>query len=127
MSEENKFEAELQGRAAAEAKIAAKAMEDEAFRAKLLSDPKSAIAESTGLEFPAEVNIVVHEETDDTLHLVIPPAIPDELTDDQLEAVAGGAVFIGGKAVGKAVGLGIAGGAASGLAGAGVKKASSGW
>lgn len=125
MSEENKFEAELQDRAAAEAKIAARAMEDEDFRAKLLADPKAAVAEATGLEFPAEVNIVVHEETADTLHMVIPPAIPDELTDDQLEAVAGGAVFAGATA--KAVGLGIAGGAASGATAAGVKKASSGW
>lgn len=117
MSQNNQFEAELAGRAAAEAKIAALAMEDADFRAKLLSDPKAALAEVAGLEFPEGVKLVVHEETADTLHMVIPPAIPDELTDEQLEAVAGGAVFAGVKtatvagvaaSTGTSVGVGVA-------------------
>lgn len=117
MSKENRFEAELETRAAAEAKIAALAMENAEFRGKLLTDPKTALAEVAGLEFPATVQVVVHEETEDTLHLVIPPAIPDELTDEQLEAVAGGAVFAGVKtatvagvaaSTGTSVGVGVA-------------------
>lgn len=97
-----RFEQELTERAVAEAKIAAMVMDDPSLREKLLADPRTALREMAGIEIDASINVVVHEEAADTFHLVIPPALPDDLTEEQLEAVAGGAAFGGAKA-GKAI------------------------
>lgn len=104
----SKFEKELTERAVAEAKISANVMDDPALRAKLLSNPHETLADMTGLDIDPSVKIVIHEETADTFHLVIPPALPEDLTEEQLEAVAGGAVFGGAVkvAVSAAVGVG---------------------
>ena len=61
---------------------------DEAFRTRLLSDPKAAIEQETGVPVPAGFTVHVHEESADTAHLVLPPA--GMLDDAQLEQVAGG-------------------------------------
>lgn len=125
----SKFEQELTERAVAEAKISAMVMDDPALREKLLADPRAALVELAGIEIDESVKVVVHEESADTFHLVIPPALPDELSEDQLEAVAGGAAFggvitaKGAKKIATAAGTG----AVSGGASAGVKKASSKW
>lgn len=50
-----------------------KASVDNNFRARLLVNAKAAIDEEFGLRFAEDQEIVVHEETDTTTHLVLPP------------------------------------------------------
>lgn len=68
-------------------RILTKAAEDGAFRARLIADPKGAIAAETGQTIPDGFDVVVHEDAATTAHLVLPPS--PELTDAELEMVAG--------------------------------------
>ncbi len=70
--------------------IAQKAGENEDFRLALLNDPKSAIEKEFEVTFPEETTIQVHVENSQELHLIIPAQKTDELSDNQLEDVAGG-------------------------------------
>ncbi|MGI6647523.1 MAG: NHLP leader peptide family RiPP precursor [Bacillota bacterium] len=72
--------------------IAQKARENEEFRLALLNDPKAAIAKEFGVLLPDNTKVEVHVESPRVLHLIIPAGNADELTDDQLEDVAGGAL-----------------------------------
>jgi hypothetical protein len=77
-----------------EARIIAKAWKDEAYKQELLTNPKAAIEREFGVEFPADVNVQVLEENSTSLHFVLPMspvAIAQELSEEQLEAIAGGA------------------------------------
>lgn len=65
-----------------------KAGEDEAFRNRLLTDPKSAIQQELDLELPASLSIQVHEDSAETAHLVLPPS--SKLSETELALVAGG-------------------------------------
>jgi hypothetical protein len=72
--------------------IVTKASQDEKFRKQLLADPATVVKEF-GLELPAGVQLRVLENTDQVLHLVLPPLQTDkELSDAELEGVAGGLV-----------------------------------
>ena len=79
-----------------EEKIIRRAWEDEVFRAELLHSPRQAIEAAFGVTLPGNFHIRILEETEDKLYFVI-PARPanlssfDELSDDDLDAVAGGA------------------------------------
>ncbi|BAI74510.1 nitrile hydratase (plasmid) [Azospirillum sp. B510] len=76
-----------------EAKIVARAWSDEDFKAKFLADPKAMFEEHLGTKLPETLVMTAHEETADALHFVIPakPQIDlDELSDEDLEKVAGG-------------------------------------
>lgn len=97
-------------------KVMKLALADEAFKAKLLSDPKAAIAEATNVSLPPSLEIRVYEDTPTVKHLVLPvnPAT-EELSDFELEAIAGGAdkaneakAGCGGATVGVAIGAGLA-------------------
>ncbi len=87
-----------------------KAWDDAQFKSDLVSNPKSAIESATGLKVPEHVAIVVNDQTDeDTVFLNIPPK-PNfddmELTDEQLEQVAGGevgSIIITGLALGSSL------------------------
>ena len=74
--------------------LAAHAAQDDAFRADLLADPKVAIEKALNAPLPAHVKIQVIEEASDTYVVVLPatsvPASDGELSDDELESVAGG-------------------------------------
>ncbi len=72
-------------------KVIKKAWKDASFKAKLLSNPKDAIADAAGIELPAALKVRVHEDTAKVKNLVLPvnPANED-LTDVDLEAIAGG-------------------------------------
>ncbi len=72
-----------------EAQLIAKAQADQAFRQALLSDPKATIEKELGGSLSESVSIKVVEETADTLYLVL-PAAEGELSEDALDAVAGG-------------------------------------
>ena len=69
-------------------RLIAKAGADEAFRARLLSDPKAAVNEELGLAIPPGFTIEVHEDAVDTSHLVLPPSAA--LGEADLQQVAGG-------------------------------------
>ena len=84
----NEIQSEEQRRADY-AKVVARAWNDEAFKAKLMSDPHAALAEH-GVEVPAGTTVKVVENTKDTLHLVLPPAPEGALSEEDLEKVAGG-------------------------------------
>ncbi|WP_052293721.1 NHLP leader peptide family RiPP precursor [Azospirillum sp. B510] len=76
-----------------EAKIVARAWSDDAFKAKFLADPKAMFEEHLGTKLPETLEITAHEETAEALHFVIPakPRIDlDELSEEDLEKVAGG-------------------------------------
>jgi hypothetical protein len=55
-----------------EAHLATRAIQDAEFRDRLLKDPKAAIEEEIGLRFPEGVQVVVHEERLNQLHVVLP-------------------------------------------------------
>ena len=73
------------------AKAIARAWNDLTFKSKLKDDPHGALAEH-GVEVPEGQTIKVVENTDDTVHLVLPAAPPnsEELNVNDLEKVAGG-------------------------------------
>ena len=75
-----------------DSKIIALAVKDPAFRKRLVADPQGTLEKEFGLKLPAGVKVQVHEEGDAVRHLVLPkvPSKQDELSDDQLEAAAGG-------------------------------------
>ena len=76
-------------RRAAYAKVVARAWSDEAFKAKLKSDPHATLAEH-GVAVPPGMTVKVQENTADTFHLVLPQAPEGELSEADLEKVAGG-------------------------------------
>ena len=71
------------------AKIIAKAWRDPAFKAELIANPAAAL-KAEGIDVPAGMAVTVLENTDKQFHLVLPPVPTDELSEDDLEAVAGG-------------------------------------
>jgi hypothetical protein len=79
-----------------EALLISKAMADEAFKSELISNPKAVIAREIGQELPEGVEIEVLESTPKKLYLVLPLKVEsekmpsDELSNEQLDAVAGG-------------------------------------
>ena len=73
--------------------ILSRAAEDGDFRARLMADPKAAIAAETGATIPEGFDVAVHEDSATTAHLVLPPS--PELTDAELEMAAGGLSVIG--------------------------------
>ena len=86
---------EATGRAEMERRLIEKSMEDEAFRQKLIEDPKGAVEEELGARLPEGVRVVTVEETAETIYLVLPStpmagAEGGELSDQQLESVSGG-------------------------------------
>ena len=84
---------ELEHRKELESKIIEKALKDQEFRESLLTNSKATLEKELGTKFPEGIEIKVLEETENTLYLVLPPSpIPKgtELSDEQLEAVAGG-------------------------------------
>jgi hypothetical protein len=83
------------GRAEVERRLVQRSLQDESLRQALLADPRAALEQALGTRLPAEVQVRAVEETADTIFLVLPSASPvggegGELSDQELEAVAGG-------------------------------------
>jgi hypothetical protein len=74
------------------ASIAKRAWKDEAFHKAVLADPGKVYEEHFGKPLPPGVTIKVVEDTANTVHFVLPakPAGSGELSDAELEQVAGG-------------------------------------
>lgn len=69
-----------------------RAMTDPEFRARLVEDPKAAVAEVLGVELPEDVTITVVEQRPNEAVIVIPPERVggDPVTDAELSSVSGG-------------------------------------
>jgi len=82
--------------------------DDSNFKERLIASPNETIAEVTGREASAH-NIVVKDQTDpNTIYINIPARVEVdqlELTDEQLESVAGGWTPLLGLAVGGGLAL----------------------
>ena len=79
-----------------ETQIIAQAWKDDAYKQEILSNPKTVVEREFGVQLPDELNVHVMEENSTNLYFVL-PARPNlsnaELSEDQLEAIAGGNTF----------------------------------
>ncbi len=69
--------------------------QDEELRQRLVTDPKGTVEQELGAKLPEGIEIRAVEETPETIYLVLPPTASSsqdggELSDRELEAVAGG-------------------------------------
>jgi len=69
----------------------ARAWTDADYKAKLMNDPRAALAEA-GVEVPSGMTVKVLENTAEIEHLVLPvmPAEVGEMSAHELEEIAGG-------------------------------------
>lgn len=75
--------------------LIAKCWDDEDLKAKLIANP-AAVLKEFGLEAPAGVELKVVENSAQVQYLVLPSKPSDELSDEQLDGVAGGgACYLG--------------------------------
>ena len=86
---------EAAGRAEMERRLIERSLQDDAFRQRLLEDPRATMEQVLGVRLPADVQVMAVEETADTIYLVLPSASRvgegEELSERDLGAVAGGA------------------------------------
>lgn len=75
--------------------IVAKVIEDPAFAARLKADAKAALSEMFETELPADLQISVFQETPQHLMVRLPIIVTDEVSEAELEGVAGGLLFLG--------------------------------
>jgi hypothetical protein len=74
--------------------IMARAMKDETFRQHMLSNPRQTLERELAITLPANVTVLVHEQTANTFHLVLPSRAQAsgllDLSDEELELTIGG-------------------------------------
>ena len=80
-------------------RILSRAEQDNDFRARLIADPRAAIASEVGTTIPDGFDVVVHEDSATTAHLVLPPS--PKLTEAELVLASGGTTWGGEKVFGK--------------------------
>jgi hypothetical protein len=89
---------EASGRVEMERRLVQRSLQDDAFRRRLLEDPRATVEQELRTRLPEGVEVRAVEETADTIYLVLPGRSADvqggELSDQELEAVAGGASAI---------------------------------
>ena len=71
------------------AALLAKATSDDAFRTRLVADPRATFEQEFDIAVPEGFSLHVHEETASSAHLVLPPA-DTGLDPSEMRAVAGG-------------------------------------
>ncbi|MHC5728584.1 MAG: NHLP leader peptide family RiPP precursor [Nostoc sp.] len=89
-----------------ENRIIDKAQADATYKQRLLSNPRAVFEEEIGQKLPADVEIQVLQQSIKKLYLLLPLQLDElarsqALSEEQLEAVAGGGIS-------KAVGIGVA-------------------
>lgn len=62
---------------------------DEALKQRFMSDPRGVLADH-GIDLPGGMDVIVVENTDDTVHITLPMKPSGELSDDELSHAAGG-------------------------------------
>ncbi|WP_269236236.1 class IIb bacteriocin, lactobin A/cerein 7B family [Flavobacterium flavigenum] len=92
--------------------LAQKAWESTAFKEQLIKDPIAAIEQVTGKALlPSDKRIVVEDQTDESvIYFNIPAKInldELELTEEQLEMLAGGILPVVAYAIGAGIGFGL--------------------
>jgi hypothetical protein len=75
-----------------EAKIVKRCWEDEGFRKEFTTDPAGVFVKYLQVPAASLPKIAIHQETPGSWHIVLPAKPPhiDELTEEDLERVAGG-------------------------------------
>ena len=73
-----------------------KCWKDTEFKKQVVTDPKGMLERHIGQKLPADFKIFIHEEDATTLHFPLPPAPSNltELSDEDLERVAGGTEIV---------------------------------
>lgn len=66
-----------------------RALKDESFRAELIANPKAVIEQEIGSKLPDELEIMVLEETEDTVYMVLPCNPYEGLSEEELKASLG--------------------------------------
>ncbi|MBD2387095.1 NHLP leader peptide family RiPP precursor [Cylindrospermum sp. FACHB-282] len=82
-----------------EERIIAKAIEDPAYKQRLLSDAKAVLQEELGASLSDDLTVQVLQQSPKHLYLLLPMDIDElvrngTLSETELEAVAGGSVFL---------------------------------
>ena len=73
------------------ARIIDRATVDNEFRARLVADPKAAIKTEIGVDVPSGFTVQIHEDTEKTNHLILPPSAA--LSEADLDEASGGDSF----------------------------------
>ena len=76
------------------AKIIAQAWVDEEFKKRLLQDPATVLKEN-GIEVPEGWTVKVIERNENEICLTLPPRPSGELSEEELQQVAGGGIALG--------------------------------
>lgn len=77
------------------ARVLERAGKDSAFKQRLQSSPRAVLEEATGEKLPEHIKVRLHEPAADRLRLLVrvPPQTDGELSDAELESVAGGGLL----------------------------------
>ena len=111
-----------------EVALVEKCWKDPEFKKQILADPKGMLELHIGQKLPGDLKIFVHEENAETLHFSLPPAPTNatELSDEDLEKVAGGTEVLVVLSVGFAAAVSVIGTVGS-VAGTAAVTKSNGW
>ena len=71
-------------------KVIARSWDDDAYKAQLLSDPRTVLSEA-GIDVPDDVDVTISEQQPGQVHFVLPAKpVEGEISDQALQTVAGG-------------------------------------
>lgn len=73
----------------ARARVLKRAKDDPEFRNHLMTDAHKAISSELGVQIPSNIRFHVHEDSSTDFHLILKGEM-DELSDQELDAAAGG-------------------------------------